>query len=61
MDVVLVAASYSRGYFSPCLAGSVMLVMVPGVSTFHLEPGTIIILDRHALSKENETKKKKMK
>ena len=41
MDAVLAAASYSRGGFSPCLAGSARRVMVPGGSTFHLEPGTI--------------------
>ena len=41
MDAVLAADSYSRGGFSTCLAGSAMCVMVPGGSTFHLEPGTI--------------------
>ena len=34
-------ASYSRGGFSLCHAGSVRPVMVAGGSTFHLEPGTI--------------------
>ena len=43
MAAVLAAASYSIGDFSPCLAGSARRVMVPGVSTFHLEPGTIPI------------------
>ena len=41
MAVVLAAARYSRGGFSPCLAVSVRRVRVPGGSTFHLEPGTI--------------------
>ena len=41
MAAMLAAASYSRGGFSPCLAGSVRCVIVPGGSTFHLEPGTI--------------------
>ena len=41
MAAVLAAASYSRGVFSLCLAGSVRRVMVPGGSTFHLEPRTI--------------------
>ena len=34
-------ASYSRGGFSLYLAGSTRCVMVPGGSTFHLEPGII--------------------
>ena len=37
MTAVLAAASYSRG-------GCARHVMVPGVSTFHLEPRTIITL-----------------
>ena len=41
MAAVLAAARYSRGGFSLCLAGSARRVMVPGGSTFHLEPGTI--------------------
>ena len=41
MATVLAAAIYSRGGFSLCLAGSTGRVMVPGGSTFHLEPGTI--------------------
>ena len=41
MAAVLVAARYSREGFSPCLAVSLRRVMVPGGSTFHLEPGTI--------------------
>ena len=41
MAAVLAAASYSIGGFSLYLAGSMMTVMVPGRSTFHLEPGTI--------------------
>ena len=41
MAAVLEAASYSRGGFSLCLAGSARRVMVPGGNTFHLEPGTI--------------------
>ena len=41
MASVLAAASYSRGGFSICLAGSARRVMVPGGSTFHLEPKTI--------------------
>ena len=41
MAAVLAAVSYSKGKFSPCLAGSVRRVMAPGGSTFHLEPGTI--------------------
>ena len=41
MAAVLADASYSRGCFSPCLAGSARRVMVPGVITYHLEPGTI--------------------
>ena len=44
MAAVLVAASYSRRGFSPCLAVSARRVRVPGGSTFHLEPGTIDIL-----------------
>ena len=40
MAVVLVAASYSRGGFSPCLFIRVRCVMVPGGSTVNLEPGT---------------------
>ena len=42
MAAALDAASYSRGGFIPCLAGSARRVMVPGGSTFHLEPGTIL-------------------
>ena len=41
MAALLAAASYSRGGFSPGLFVSVMRVMVPGGSTFHLEPVTI--------------------
>ena len=41
MAAVLAAASYSRGGFSPYLAVSARRFMVPGGSTFHLEPGTI--------------------
>ena len=41
MAAVLAAASYSRGGFSTCLAISARRVMVPGGSTFHLEPGAI--------------------
>ena len=41
MAAVLEAASYSRGGFSLCLTGSARPVMVPGGSSFHLEPGTI--------------------
>ena len=41
MAAVLADAIYSRGGFSPCLAGSARCVMVPGGSMFHLEPGTI--------------------
>ena len=37
MDAVWAAASYSRGGFSLCLAGSVRSVMVSGESTFQLE------------------------
>ena len=44
MAAMLAAAGYSRGCFSPCLAVSVRRVMVPGGSTFHLEPGTVDIL-----------------
>ena len=36
MTDVLAAASYSRGGFSLCLAGSENRVMVPGGSMFHL-------------------------
>ena len=43
MAAVLAADSYSRGGFSPCLAISARRVRVPGGSTFHLEPGTILI------------------
>ena len=43
MAAVLADASYYRGGFSPCLAGSARRVMVPGGSTFHLEPGTIFL------------------
>ena len=42
MAAVLAAASYSRGGFSLCLAGSTRRVMVSGGSKFHLEPGTIL-------------------
>ena len=42
MAAVLEAASYSRGGLTPCLAGSARRVMVPGGSTFHLEPVTIL-------------------
>ena len=45
MAAVWAAASYSRGGFSLCLAGSARRVMVPGGSTFHLEPGTIKSFD----------------
>ena len=41
MAAVLAAVSYSRGGFSPCLAGSARLVMVPGGSIIQLESGTI--------------------
>ena len=41
MATLLAAASYSRGGFSLCLAGSARRVMVTGGSKFHLEPGTI--------------------
>ena len=41
MAAVLAAASYSIGGFSLCLSVSARHVMVPGVITFHLEPGTI--------------------
>ena len=41
MAVVLAATSYSKIGFSPCLAICARCVMVPGVSAFHLEPGTI--------------------
>ena len=41
MAAVLAAASYSKAGFSLYLAGSARRVMVPGGSTFHLEPGTI--------------------
>ena len=41
MPAVLAAASYYRGGFSLCLAGSAKHDMVPGGSTFHLEPVTI--------------------
>ena len=41
MAAVLAAASYSRGGLSLCLASSARRVMVPGGSTFHLEPGAI--------------------
>ena len=41
MAAVWAAARYSRGGLSLCLAISARRVMVPGVSTFHLEPGTI--------------------
>ena len=46
MAAVLAAASYSRGGFSLCLAGSVRRVMVTGGSTFHLKPRTILLLSR---------------
>ena len=56
MAAVLVAASYSRGGFSPCFAVSARRVMVPGGSTFHLEPGTIpTILSISLDSKINES------
>ena len=48
MATVLVAASYSRGGFSPCLAVHARRVRIPGGSTFHLEPGTIIQLKKNA-------------
>ena len=41
MAAVLAAASYSRGGFSLCLAGSARRVMFPCGITFHMEPGTI--------------------
>ena len=41
MAAVFAADSYSRRSFSLYLAGSARRVMVPGGSTFHLEPGTI--------------------
>ena len=41
MAAMWAAASYSRGGFFLCRAGSVRRVMVPGGSTFHLEPLTI--------------------
>ena len=41
MAAMLSAASYSRGGFSLYLAGIMRRVMVPGGSTFRLEPGKI--------------------
>ena len=41
MAAVLAADSYSRGGFIFYLADSARRVVVPGGSTFHLEPGTI--------------------
>ena len=41
MAAMLAAARYSRGGFSLCRVDNVKRVMVPGGSTFHLEPGTI--------------------
>ena len=41
MAVLLAVASYSRGGFSSCIAGSARSVIIPGGSTFHLELGTI--------------------
>ena len=41
MATVLATASCSRGVFSLCLTVSTSLGMVPGGSSFHLEPGTI--------------------
>ena len=43
MAAVLAAASYSRIGFSLCIAVWAYRVRVPGGSTFHLEPGTIVI------------------
>ena len=40
---VLAAVRYSRGGFSPCLVVSARRVMVPGGSTFHMEPVTIMV------------------
>ena len=40
MDALWEVVSYYRGGFSLCRTGSVCHVMVPGGSTFHLEPGT---------------------
>ena len=52
MAAVLAAAIYSRGDFSLCLAGSARRVVVPGGSTFDLEPGTI--LGKHHIQHHNE-------
>ena len=41
MAAVSADASYSRGGLSPFLSGSPRHIMVPGGSTFHLEPGII--------------------
>ena len=41
MADVWAVASYYRGSFSLCLAGSAIRVVVPGGSMFHLDPGTI--------------------
>ena len=41
MAAVLAAASCSRGGFSLYLVGSARRVIVPGGSTFHLEPGKL--------------------
>ena len=48
MAAVLAAASYSRGGFSPCLASIARRVLVPGGSTFHLEPGTMLAAARYS-------------
>ena len=42
MSAMLAAASYSSGGSSTCLAVSARRVIVPGGSTYHLEPVTII-------------------
>ena len=44
MAAVWAAASYSRGGFSLCHAGSAWRVMIPDLSTFNLESGTIILV-----------------
>ena len=43
MAAVLAAASYSRIGFNIYSSVRAQCVRVPGVSKFHLEPGTIII------------------
>ena len=50
MSAMWEAASYSRGGLSLCCAVSAGSVIVPGGSTFDLEPGTIIYTNReHAI------------